>query len=79
MTSYIAKEIVQETLTKIGYNKSFKVVFDKSDGTEREMDAMMIKPEKPVFKKTDNVPVIEIWKEEWRSFNLNRVKQIVTG
>jgi hypothetical protein len=79
MTNYIAKEIVQETLTKIGYNNSFKVVFDKSDGTEREMDAMMIKPEKPVFKQTDNVPVIEIWKEEWRSFNLNRVKQIVTG
>lgn len=78
MTDYVAKDVVLQTLTKIGYNKTFYVVFDKADGEEREMDAMMIQPDRPVFKEVENMSVIDIWKEEWRSFNVNRVKQIVT-
>ena len=39
---------------------------------------MMIQPDRPVFKEVENMPVIDIWKEAWRSFNVNRVKQIVT-
>ena len=78
MTNYVAKDVVLQTLTKIGYNRTFHVVFDKADGEEREMDAMMIQPDRPVFKEVENMPVIDIWKEAWRSFNVNRVKQIVT-
>ncbi len=77
MGNYVAKDVVLQTLTKIGYNKTFHVVFDKADGEERKMDAMMIQPDRPVFKEVENMAVIDIWKEAWRSFNVNRVKKIV--
>ena len=78
MNNYVAKDVVLQTLTKIGYNKTFHVVFDKVDGEEREMDAMMIQPDRPIFGEVENMAVIDTLKEAWRSFNVSRVKKIVT-
>ena len=55
MNNYVAKDVVLQTLTKIGYNKTFHVVFDKVDGEEREMDAMMIQPDRPIFGEVENM------------------------
>lgn len=75
---FIPKSRVLEALQKIGYDTMFHVTFQKSDGTFRTMCATMPKPDKPQFQVPDNMPVVDLEKDAWRSFNLSRVTMITT-
>jgi hypothetical protein len=73
---FIPKSRVLETLQKIGYDNTFHVTFQKTDGTERKMTCTMPTPDKPQFELKDNMPVVDLDKGAWRSFNLSRVTEI---
>ena len=75
---FIPKSRVLEELQKIGYDKMFHVTFQKSDGTFRTMCATMPTPDKPQFELKDNMPVVDLDKGAWRSFNLSRVTGITS-
>lgn len=75
---FIPKSRVLETLKMIGYDNMFHVTFQKTDGTFRTMCATMPKPDKPQFEVPDNMPVMDLDKDAWRSFNLSRVTHITT-
>ena len=72
-----AKETVINTLNKIGYDKPFSVTFAKVNGEVRKMKAMMPTPDEPKSEIPENMPVWDIDKDAWRSFNLNRVIELV--
>jgi hypothetical protein len=76
---FIPKSRVLEELQKIGYDKMFHVTFQKTDGTFRTMCASMPTPDKPQFELKDNMPVVDLDKGAWRSFNLSRVTNITSG
>ena len=75
---FIPKSRVLETLQKIGYDTMFHVTFQKTDGTFRTMCASMPTPEKPQFELKENLPVVDLDKGAWRSFNLSRVTEITS-
>lgn len=76
---FMPKSKVMEKLKAIGYEQEFWVTFAKSDGTFRTMIAVMPTPDRPVFDTPNNMPVIDVEQEQWRSFNLSRVYNITTG
>ena len=71
-----AKSKVIKALQEIGYDKPFWVTFAKVNGELRTMEAMMPKPDTPKFETPDNMPVVDLQKFQWRSFNLSRVVKI---
>lgn len=71
-----SKRKVMETLAKIGYDKPFWVTFAKVNGETRTMEATMPTPDEPKFGPVDNMPVWDMQKQAWRSFNLSRVVKI---
>ncbi len=75
---FIPKSRVLEALQKIGYDTMFHVTFQKSDGTFRTMCATMPTPVPYTFELKDNMPVVDLDKDQWRSFNLSRVTMIST-
>jgi hypothetical protein len=75
---FIPKSRVLETLKMIGYDNMFHVTFQKTDGTFRTMCASMPTPDKPQFEVPDNMPVMDLDKDAWRSFNLSRVTDITS-
>jgi len=68
----LPQELVQHTLSTIGYNKPFQVTFLKKDNTERTLTAMMEEPKKPLNPKGP-VPVLNLGEGGYSSFYTNRV------
>jgi hypothetical protein len=71
-----AKSKVIKALQEIGYDKPFWVTFAKVNGEIRTMEAMMPTPDTPKFETPDNMPVMDLHKGQWRSFNLSRVVKV---
>lgn len=65
-------EEVKFALNQIGYQREFVVIFRKANGEQRKMRCMMEKAEKPP-KNPNNVPVMDLDKSAWRSFNIDTV------
>ena len=75
MNNTLSQELVQHTLSTIGYNKPFQVTFLKKDDTERTLTAMMEEPKKPL-NADGPVPVLNINDGGYSSFYTNRVLSI---
>ena len=73
---FMPKSKVMEKLKAIGYEQEFWVTFAKTDGTFRTMIAVMPTPDTPKFDVPDNMPVMDLHKGQWRSFNLSRVVKV---
>lgn len=65
-------EEVDTLLNMVGYQTPFTVIFLKKDGSQRAMKAMMEKPTGPQ-KNPNSVPVMDLEKGQWRSFNKDAV------
>ena len=69
---------VQNTLTTIGYQREFTVVFTKTNGEQRKITGFLEKPEGKL-KNTKAVPVKVTQGDaagQWRSFRLDSVLSI---
>jgi len=75
MNNTLSQELVQHTLSTIGYNKHFQVTFLKKDDTERTLTAMMEEPKKPL-NADGPMPVLNITDGGYSSFYTNRVLSI---
>ena len=71
----LPQELVQHTLSTIGYNKPFQVTFLKKDNTERTLTAMMEEPKKEL-NPNGPVPVLNASEGGYSSFYTNRVIEI---
>lgn len=71
----LPQELVQHTLSTIGYNKPFQVTFIKKDNTERTLTAIMEEPKKSLNPKGP-VPVLNVSDGGCSSFYTNRVVAI---
>lgn len=67
------KQLVQDKLNLIGYQKPFNIIFLKASGEQRQVkQAMLDKPTKPIdYSKP--VPVMDMEKGGWSSFKVDRV------
>lgn len=73
--NYLPKKQVQDQLGMIGYQKPFTVVFVKKDGSQRKLKCMLEKPTKPInYNKP--VPVMDLEKNKWSSFDVSKVLYI---
>lgn len=59
-------------LNETGHQKPFKVIFLKANGEQRAMTCMMEKSATPP-KNPNTVPVMDLEKGAWRSFNKDSV------
>lgn len=73
-----SKRTVLETLTRIGYEKEFMVTFIKKDGSARSMICKLVAPDAPKFGEPPVIPVWDVVKDAWRSFDPSRVTCITS-
>lgn len=66
------KQLVQDKLNMMGYGTPFTIIFEKADGSQRKMKAMMEKPTKPIdYSKP--IAVKNIDEGKWGSFKVDKV------
>jgi len=75
MDNTLPQELVQHTLSTIGYNKPFQITFIKKNDTKRTLTAMLEEPKKPL-NPGGPVPVLNISDGGYSSFYTNRVMSI---
>lgn len=79
--------MTREELVEALKSQHVKVTFEKVDGTIREMNCTLMASELPeqidveeyVSEKRSNPEVLAVWdtdKNDWRSFRIDRIKEV---